>query len=106
MQRRLESFGYRDRKFETNMSDKKLTKLLEELHITLDATEAVDEKGRELLRALNGDIQELLERSEPGDSDDSLLERMRETISHFENTHPAFTSTLSRLLTALSTAGI
>ncbi len=88
------------------MADKKLTKLLEDLHVALDATEAVDEKGRGLLRALNEDIQELLERSERGESDESLLERMRETISHFESTHPAFTSTLSRLLTALSNAGI
>lgn len=88
------------------MADKKLTKLLEELHNALDATEAVDEKGRKLLRLLNEDIQELLERSERGESAGSLLERMRETISHFESTHPAFASTLSRLLTALNNAGI
>lgn len=88
------------------MTDKKLSQLLEELHTALDSTEAVDEKGRELLRALKEDIQELLERSERGESDDSLLERMRETISHFESTHPAFTSALSNLLTALNNAGI
>lgn len=88
------------------MTDKKLTKLLEELHTTLDATEAVDEKGRDLLRALNADINELLERSEGAQSDDSLLERMRETASYFANTHPELTSVLSNLLTTLSNAGI
>lgn len=88
------------------MANKKLTKLLEELHKTLDATEAVDDKGRELLRLLDEDIKQLLERSEGSDSDDSLLERMRETVAHFESTHPAFTSALSNLLTALSNAGI
>ena len=88
------------------MADKKLSTLLEELHITLDATKAVDEKGRELLRALNEDIKELLERSEGAGADDSLLYRMRETLAYFQNTHPEFTSALSNLLTTLNNAGI
>ena len=88
------------------MTDKKLTKLLEELHITLDATEAVDEKGRELLRALNEDIKELLERSDDAQSDDSLLGRMQETMTYFERSHPEMASALSNLLTTLSNAGI
>jgi predicted AAA+ superfamily ATPase len=88
------------------MTDKKLTTLLEQLHNELDNTEAVDEKGRELLRALNADIQELLERSEAGQSTDSLLERLQDTIDHFEITHPAFTSALSHIMTALNNVGI
>jgi predicted ATP-dependent endonuclease of OLD family len=88
------------------MTDKKLTKLLEELHNELDRTEAVDKKGRDLLRALNLDIEELLERSENGQSPDSLLERLQDTIDHFEATHPALTSTLSNIMTALNNAGI
>ncbi|MCC6301098.1 MAG: DUF4404 family protein [Anaerolineales bacterium] len=88
------------------MTDKKLAKLLEELHVTLDATQAVDEKGRQLLRTLDEDIHELLDRSESDQSDDSLLERMRETLSYFEKTHPSFASALANLLTVLSNAGI
>ncbi len=88
------------------MTDKKLTKLLEELHITLDATEAVDDKGRELLRALNEDIKELLERSDDAQSDDSLLGRLQETMTYFERSHPEMASALSNLLTTLSNAGI
>ena len=88
------------------MADKKLTELLEQLHTELDGTEAVDEKGRELLRALNADIDELLERSEGDQSDDSLLERLQESIDHFEVTHPTLTSALSHIMTALSNAGI
>lgn len=88
------------------MADQNLSKLLEELHNALDNTEAVDDKGRELLRALNADIQELLERSEGGQSDDSLLERLQDTIDHFEVTHPTLTSTLSHIMTALGNAGI
>jgi len=88
------------------MTDNKLSKLLEQLHSELDSTEAVDEKGRELLRALNADIEELLERSEGGQSDDSLLERLQESIDQFEVTHPTLTSALSHIMTALSNAGI
>lgn len=90
------------------MTDKKLSKLLEELHHELDGTEAVDEKGRELLRALNADIEELLDRSElaQSDEDNSLLERWQEYIDHFEVTHPTLTAALSHLMTALNNAGI
>jgi Domain of unknown function (DUF4404) len=85
---------------------KKLTELLEQLHNELDNTQAVDEKGRELLRALNADIQELLERSESGQSADTLLERLQDTIDHFEATHPALTTALSHIMNALNNAGI
>ena len=89
------------------MTDNKLSTLLEQLHTELDSTEAVDEKGRELLRDLNADIQELLKRSEgEGADDDSLLERWQEYIDHFEVTHPTLTSALSHLMTALNNAGI
>ena len=88
------------------MSDKNLAELLEQLHNELDNTDAVDEKGRELLRALNADIEELLERSEGAQSDDSLLERLQESIDHFEVTHPTLTAALSHIVNALNNAGI
>lgn len=89
------------------MTDEKLSKLLEQLHTELDSTEAVDEKGRELLRALNADIEELLDRSAGGQTEnDSLLERWQDAIDHFEVTHPALTSALAQLMTALNNAGI
>jgi hypothetical protein len=88
------------------MADPKLTQLLEQLHTELSSAEAVDEKGRDLLRALNADIEALLERSENGDGDDSLLERLQDSIEHFEASHPALTSALAQMLNALNNAGI
>lgn len=87
------------------MTEKNLGKLLGQLRDELAKTDAVDEKGRDLLRALDADIHTLLDRSE-ADSDDSLLERMQNTIDYFERTHPALTSTISSILTALNNAGI
>jgi len=88
------------------MTNEKLSKLLEQLHDELESTEATDEKGRELLSALNADIQKLLERSGKRQSDDSLLERWQDAIDHFEITHPELTSTLSHIMTVLNNAGI
>src|SRR5262245_30279354 len=90
---------------EARMEEKDLTNLLKQLHTELANTKVVDEQGRELLRTLKADIQSLLESSED-DSDDSLLERLQDSIDHFEATHPRLTSTLSQLLNALNNAGI
>jgi hypothetical protein len=87
------------------MEEKDLASLLKQLRTELANTKAVDEQGRELLRALNADIRSLLESSED-DSDDSLLERLQDSIDYFEATHPRLTSALSQLLNALNNAGI
>ena len=87
------------------MSNEKLRELLEQLHNELDQTESVDERGDELLRHLNSDIRNLLERSRP-ETRESMLERLQDTIDHFEVTHPTLTKTLSEMMTILSNAGI
>jgi hypothetical protein len=88
------------------MTDKNLSELLEHLHDELGKAEVVDEKGRELLRHLDADIQKLLLRSEGMQPDESLLEGLQDAIDHFEVTHPALTSALSHMMTILSNAGI
>ena len=86
------------------MTDQKLTQLLEQLLGELSNATGLDDKSRELLRALNADIESLLERS--GESRASLLERLEESIERFEESHPALTATLAQLLNALNNAGI
>jgi Domain of unknown function (DUF4404) len=88
------------------MTENKLTQLLEQLRNELAGAGAMDDKGRDLLRALNADIEALLQRSEGVESDDSLLERLQDAVDHFEVTHPTLTSTLSSLMTFLNNAGI
>jgi hypothetical protein len=87
------------------MTPDNLSKLLEQLRQELAKAQAMDDKGRELLRALRADIETLLERSEAG-TEDSLLERLQDSIDHFEVTHPGLTTALSNLLRTLSNAGI
>ena len=90
------------------MYDDNLGKLLEKLHDELGKIEDLDEKGRELLRDLNEDIREILDRAEGEKvrSDESMLRRLQDAIDHFEVTYPALTNALSEMMTILSNAGI
>lgn len=90
------------------MDDKKLRRLLEQLHAELEHTESLDDKGRDLLRRLDADIRGLLNRSQ-GDAlqvQAPTLERLEAAINHLEITHPTLTMALSELLTTLNNAGI
>jgi hypothetical protein len=90
------------------MNDTRLRDLLDGLHDELHHVESLDEKGRALLRDLDGDIRDLLERS--GDegiySNESVLGRLQSGMDHFEITHPKLVTLLSEMLNALSNAGI
>jgi hypothetical protein len=89
------------------MTDQNLRELLEKLHQELEQTEAMDEKGNEMLRHLDADIRSLLKRSgAQTETDEPTLERLQDTIDHFEATHPRLTLMLSEMMTILSNAGI
>jgi len=90
------------------MDDKKLRKLLEQLHGELEHTQSLDDKGRALLSDLELDIRGLLDRTKEGDLQiqPPMLGRLEDSIDHFEITHPTLTMALSELLNALNNAGI
>jgi hypothetical protein len=90
------------------MENNELRKLLDQIHDEINNANSVDEKGRELLRDLDGDIRALLERSEntPEQTPFSLNQRLQSALDHFEVTHPDLTMLISRLLESLSNAGI
>jgi len=90
------------------MENKDLRTLLSELHDEIEKTQVVDEKGRELLRDLKGDITELIERSQenPEPTNLSITQNLDSTLSHFEVTHPSLTALISKLLESLSSSGI
>ncbi len=90
------------------MNDPELRELLEQLHTEIEQTDAVDDRARELLRHLNGDIRELLDRSEhaPLRARASTVRRLEESIRELEVSHPTLTGMLSKLLATLSNAGI
>jgi hypothetical protein len=90
------------------MDDKELRELLEHLHGEIEHTKTVDDKGQELLRDLNTDIRDLLERSEAdrAQSHPSIIQRLDDSIDYLQVTHPSLSILLSKLLETLSNAGI
>ena len=89
------------------MPDPNLRELLEKLHNELEQTEVTDEAEREKLRHLDADIRKLLKRSNPAEeTDEPMLERLQDSIDHFETTHPQLTMMLSQMMTILSNAGV
>ena len=89
------------------MTDQNLHELLEKLHNELERIEVTDEAGRARLRHLEADIRDLLERSgERVEADEPMLERLQDSIDHFETSHPQLTLMLSDMMRILSNAGI
>lgn len=87
------------------MPSQHLREVLEQLRAELERADAVDESSRELLRAVDADIHGVLERS--GEQrPESMTERLRETVERFEDTHPALTEAVGRVLDALAKMGI
>jgi uncharacterized protein DUF4404 len=89
------------------MTDQNLRELLEKVHNELERAETMDEKGREMLRHLDADIRTLLKRSGTKvEADEPMLERLQDTIDHFETAYPRLTMMLSEMMTILSNAGV
>jgi hypothetical protein len=90
------------------MDGQELRNLLEKLRDEIENATSVDEKGRMLLRELDADIQELLERSESEKEQlrSSMIGKLQDMIEQLEVDHPDLTSILSQLSAILSNAGI
>jgi hypothetical protein len=90
------------------MENSELSKLLQQLHDEIKNTEAVDDKGADLLRDLDGDIHALLERlgQTPEPLEPSNVQRLEDVVQHFEVTHPTLTELISKILLSLSNSGI
>jgi flagellar biosynthesis/type III secretory pathway protein FliH len=90
------------------MDNKKSRELLQQLHDEINNTQTVDEEGSELLRDLDGDIRELLERSGEIQLEvhPTVLQRLDDAVRHFEATHPELTSLISKVVDSLSNAGV
>jgi len=86
------------------MTNQKIQELLEQLHDEIHKANTLDEKGREMLEHLTADINALLVRD--GKPEESLVERLQDSIDHFEIEHPSLTMALSEMMKILSNAGI
>ncbi len=90
------------------MENKDTDKLLQQLHDEINTIQSVDDKGRELLQDLDGDIRQLIKRSNEQalQVHPTLIRRLDEAIHYFEITHPELTELLAKLMCDLSNAGV
>ena len=90
------------------MDDEELRQKLERLHDDIANVDHIDERGRVLLRDIDGHIRELLARPDVTQVEPKagFSRGLENAIRHFEVTHPTLTEALSDLLRALSNAGI
>jgi CII-binding regulator of phage lambda lysogenization HflD len=89
------------------MREKHLRQMLEQLHTELQRADTIDDRSRELLRTVLGDIEDLLERKQKRSTEpESIIEQLREAVRAFETTHPTLTSAIGRVADALAGIGI
>ena len=84
----------------------RLHQMLEELHAELQRSHGLDDRSRELLDSALSDIEDLLKRAETGQAAESIMERLREAIGVFEQTHPTLTAAVGRVADTLANMGI
>jgi ABC-type transporter Mla subunit MlaD len=92
-----------------NENDSNLKAHLKTLHRSLSETDAVDEELQMLLRQLDGDIKQVLERRADQDLDANtygLGSRTQELSARFTARHPNVASALRELGNMLSSMGI
>ena len=89
------------------MREQHLRQTLEQLRSELQRADTIDDRSRELLRSVLGDIEDLLERKQKrGTEPESIIEQLREAVRAFETTHPTLTSAIGRVADALAGIGI
>ena len=89
------------------MPERRLRETLEELERELGRTETIDDRSRQLLDHVVGEVRELLERTEePDERHRSLRDRLSEATREFETDHPTLAEVVGRVAAALSNMGI
>ena len=89
------------------MREQHLRQMLEQLHTELQRADTIDDRSRELLRSVLGDIEDLLERKQERRlQPESIIERLREAVRTFETTHPTLTNAIGGVADALARMGI
>ena len=87
------------------MPKNKIRELLEQLRGELEQVSPQDQKGRDLLENITADINSFLQDPDV-EADESVLQRLKDTIDHFNIEHPTLTMALSEIMSILSNAGI
>jgi hypothetical protein len=83
-------------------------KNIEHLHNEINRIEPSNDKERKVVDRLRNDLRELVEISSqnPGTRDESVIDRLYDSIERFEVDYPELTTALKKVLDVLSASGI
>ena len=88
------------------MTDKaRLTEAVETLRSEIDSLEADDTESRQKLESLLKDLEARLQLP-PETDDGDLVDQLKESMLHFETSHPALTGILNDIMIKLSSIGV
>ena len=87
------------------MEQQKLRELLETLHQELEQVDTVDKNTVAVLTNLREDISKLVTENVGAHENESLVERMKEAVDHFEADHPKLSMTIQHVLDSLANMG-
>ena len=93
---------------EDNRKERELDDLegrLKELQDQLSRTDAIDPQLEQKLRAVNAQIDNILDPDQVSDMD-ALRDRLGEAVADFQDDHPQLAVALRDIVTALSNMGI
>lgn len=81
---------------------------MERLHREIDKIRPSDEREEKVIEKLRYDLDELLELSKqnPESRDESVIDRMNESVARLEVKYPELTRALKQVLDLLSATGI
>lgn len=86
--------------------DQDLRKALRELRAELERSSGADPDERAKLEGLIDAIEQKLDNPEQGEGEQSLVDRAKESVEHFEVSHPRATAILNDIMMMLSNMGI
>ena len=88
------------------MEKDELREQLAQLHVALGNVESLGPEAREQLRVAMDDIQRVLDRAPEDDHPEGLVDRLREAVEDFEESHPTVAEAVGRVIDALARMGI
>jgi ElaB/YqjD/DUF883 family membrane-anchored ribosome-binding protein len=90
------------------MDEREIKTLLEELQARLRNVTAISDSDRELLRRLSADLEAVLARGSQlaAEKHQSVIDRLQESITRFEVSHPDLTNLMAQVSQKLGDMGI
>lgn len=86
--------------------ESRLTEAVETLRAEIDAVDENDSESREKLERLLLDLEDRLKQPRDGANDKDLTDQLKESMLHFETSHPALTGILNDIMIKLSSIGV